>query len=157
LLIDGINFGEHLCVCALGIGIDGIKHPLALVEGDTENTTVVTDLLTGLRERGLDTTRPILVGVDGAKALTAAVKRVFDHPVIQRCQIHRGCKESTWWCRGVVVRRGGVEEGGGGGKSVGRRSGVVSVLGQDRADLAHDVADGAAADLEQFGEGVLAA
>ncbi|MGH3260501.1 MAG: IS256 family transposase, partial [Trebonia sp.] len=89
LMIDGINFGEHLCVCALGIGIDGVKHPLALVEGDTENTTVVKDLLTGLRERGLDTTRPILVGVDGAKALTAAVKRVFDHPVIQRCQIHK--------------------------------------------------------------------
>jgi putative transposase len=89
LMIDGINFGEHLCVCALGIGIDGVKHPLALVEGDTENTTVVKDLLTGLRERGLDTTRPILIGVDGAKALTAAVKRVFDHPVIQRCQIHK--------------------------------------------------------------------
>lgn len=89
LMIDGINFGEHLCVCALGIGIDGVKHPLALVEGDTENTTVVKDLLTGLRERGLDTTRPILIGVDGAKALTAAVKRVFDHPVIQRCQ--RAC------------------------------------------------------------------
>ncbi len=89
LMIDGITFGEHLCVCALGIGIDGVKHPLALVEGDTENTTVVKDLLAGLRERGLDTTRPILIGVDGAKALTAAVKRVFDHPVIQRCQIHK--------------------------------------------------------------------
>jgi transposase-like protein len=89
LMIDGINFGEHLCVCALGIGIDGIKHPLALVEGDTENTTVVKELLSGLRERGLDTTRPILVGIDGAKALTAAVKRVFDHPVIQRCQLHK--------------------------------------------------------------------
>src|SRR5665648_762858 len=51
---------------ALGIGIDGVKHPLGLVEGSTENTTVVTDLLTGLRERGLDTTRPIFVGIDGA-------------------------------------------------------------------------------------------
>jgi putative transposase len=89
LMIDGINFGEHLCVCALGIGIDGTKHPLALVDGDTENTTVVKDLLTGLRERGLDTTRPILVSIDGAKALAAAVKRIFDHPVIQRCQIHK--------------------------------------------------------------------
>ncbi len=51
LMIDGVHFGEHICVVALGIGIDGIKHPLAVVEGDTENTTVVTDLLTGLRER----------------------------------------------------------------------------------------------------------
>ena len=60
-----------------------------MVEGDTENTTVVTDLLAGLRERGLDTTRPILVVLDGAKALRAAVTRVFDHPVIARCQLHK--------------------------------------------------------------------
>ena len=89
LMIDGVHFGEHLCVVALGIGIDGTKHPLAVVEGDTENTTVVTDLLVGLRERGLDTTRPILVVLDGAKALKAAVTRVFDRPVIARCQQHK--------------------------------------------------------------------
>ena len=89
LMIDGVHFGEHVCVVALGIGIDGIKHPLAVVEGDTENTTVVKDLLVGLRERGLDTTRPILVVLDGAKALKAAVTRVFDHPVIARCQLHK--------------------------------------------------------------------
>jgi len=45
-MIDGVHFGEHLCVVALGIGIDGTKHPLGLVEGSTENTTVVTELLT---------------------------------------------------------------------------------------------------------------
>ena len=89
LMLDGVHFGEHVCVVALGIGIDGTKHPLALVEGDTENATVVTDLLVGLRERGLDVTRPILVVIDGAKALRAAVTRVFDHPVIARCQIHK--------------------------------------------------------------------
>ena len=89
LLIDGVHFGEHLCVVALGIGIDGTKHPLGLAEGSTENTSVVTDLLTGLRDRGLDTTRPIFVGIDGGKALRAAVVRVFDHPVIGRCQLHK--------------------------------------------------------------------
>ena len=89
LMIDGVHFGEHLCVVALGIGIDGTKHPLGLVEGSTENTTVVTDLLTDLRGRGLDTTRPILVGIDGGKALHAAVTAVFDHPVVQRCQAHK--------------------------------------------------------------------
>lgn len=89
LMIDGVHFGDHLCVVALGIGIDGTKHPLALVEGSTENTTTVTELLVGLRERGLDTTRPIFVGIDGGKALRAAVVRVFDHPVIARCQIHK--------------------------------------------------------------------
>jgi len=89
LMIDGVHFGEHLCVVALGIGIDGTKHPLGLVEGSTENTTVVTELLTDLRGRGLDTTRPILVGIDGGKALHAAITAVFDHPVIQRCQMHK--------------------------------------------------------------------
>jgi putative transposase len=89
LMLDGVHFGEHVCVVALGIGIDGTKYPLAVVEGDTENTTVVTDLLVGLRERGLDTRKPILVVIDGAKALKAAVTRVFDHPVIARCQLHK--------------------------------------------------------------------
>jgi putative transposase len=89
LMIDGVHFGEHLCVVALGIGIDGTKHPLGLAEGSTENTSVVTDLLTGLRERGLDTTRAIFVGIDGGKALHAAVIRVFSHPVIGRCQLHK--------------------------------------------------------------------
>ena len=89
LMIDGVHFGESVCVVALGIDSEGIKHPLALVEGATENATVVTDLLTGLRDRGLDVTRPILVGIDGAKALRRAVIDVFDHPVIQRCQLHK--------------------------------------------------------------------
>jgi transposase-like protein len=89
LMIDGVHFGEHLCVVALGIGIDGTKHPLGLAEGSTENTSVVTDLLSGLRDRGLDTTRAIFVGIDGGKALRAAVVHVFDHPVIGRCQLHK--------------------------------------------------------------------
>src|SRR5665648_345021 len=89
LMVDGVHFGDHLCVVALGIGIDGVKHPLGLAEGSTENTTVVTDLLTGLGDRGLDTTRAIFVGIDGGKALRAAVERVFEHPVIQRCQLHK--------------------------------------------------------------------
>ena len=89
LMIDGVYFAEHLCVVALGIDINGTKHPLGLVEGSTENTTVVKNLLTGLRNRGLDTTRPILAVLDGAKALAAGVGEVFDKPVIARCQIHK--------------------------------------------------------------------
>jgi putative transposase len=89
LLVDGVHFGEHTCVVALGIAIDGTKHPLALVEGATENATLARELLTGLRERGLDTTRPILCVIDGAKALRRAILDVFDHPVIARCQQHK--------------------------------------------------------------------
>lgn len=89
LMVDGVRFAEHLCVVALGIDIDGVKHPLAVVEGSTENTTLVRGLLVGLRERGLDTTKPILAVLDGAKALRAAVLEVFDHPVLARCQLHK--------------------------------------------------------------------
>jgi putative transposase len=89
LMIDGVHFGEHTCVVALGIAIDGTKHPLALVEGSTENATLARELLVGLRERGLDTTRPVLCVIDGAKALRRALLDVFDHPVIARCQQHK--------------------------------------------------------------------
>ena len=50
---------------------------------------MVTDLITGLRDRGLDVTRPILAVLDGAKALSRAVRDVFDKPLIQRCQQHK--------------------------------------------------------------------
>jgi putative transposase len=89
LMIDGVHFADHLCVVAMGIDVTGTKHPLAVAEGDTENATVVKDLLAGLRERGLDVTRPVLVVIDGAKALHSAVRAVFDHPVIARCQLHK--------------------------------------------------------------------
>jgi transposase-like protein len=84
-----VHFGEHCCVVALGIGIDGTKYPLSLAEGSTENKTLVTSLITDLRDRGLDVTRPVLAVIDGSKALAAAIKAVFDKPVIQRCQEHK--------------------------------------------------------------------
>jgi putative transposase len=88
-MVDGVHFAEHVCVVALGITIDGTKVPLAIEEGSTENTTLVTSLIVGLRERGLDVTRPILAVLDGSKALARAVQDVFDSPVIARCQLHK--------------------------------------------------------------------
>jgi hypothetical protein len=89
LMVDGIRVADHCCVVALGITIDGTKVPLALAEGSSENATVVIEVLVGLRERGLEVTRPILVVLDGAKALRRAVTEVFDHPVIQRLKLHK--------------------------------------------------------------------
>ena len=89
LMIDGVHFGEHTCVVALGIDIEGVKRPLAVEEGSTENATLVTDLVTGLRDRGLDVTRPILAVLDGARALSRAVKTSPAKPLIQRCQQHK--------------------------------------------------------------------
>ncbi len=89
LMVDGVHFAGHCCVVALGIDIDGTKHPLGVVEGSTENATLVTDLIVDLRERGLDATKPILAVIDGSKALRRAVLDVFDHAVIHRCQLHK--------------------------------------------------------------------
>jgi putative transposase len=72
LMVDGVHFGEHCCVVALGIGMDGTKHPLAVEEGSTENATLVTDLLVGLRERGLDVTQ---AGAGGDRRVEGAAPR----------------------------------------------------------------------------------
>jgi len=89
VMVDGVHFADHLLVVAMGIAIDGQKHPLAVLEGSTENATLVTELFVSLRERGLDVTRPTLFVIDGAKALSSAIRAVFDHPVIARCQLHK--------------------------------------------------------------------
>ncbi len=72
----------------------GSCNPLAVVEGATENTTTVTDLLVGLGDRGLDVTQPILVVIDGAKALRSAVETVFDCPVVAAASSTRSAASS---------------------------------------------------------------
>jgi hypothetical protein len=89
--IDGLHIGNDLVlVAALGIDADGRKHPLALVEGATENAAVVQALIDNLIERGLDPKICRLFIVDGAKALSKVIRRTFGaHTPIQRCQIHK--------------------------------------------------------------------
>jgi putative transposase len=88
LLIDGIRVAEHTWVVASGSPWMAPRSR-SPGRGRPENATVVGDLLAGLPDRGLDTTRPLLVVLDGAKVLRRAVTDVFDHPVIQRCQLHK--------------------------------------------------------------------
>jgi putative transposase len=90
LMIDGEHFAEHCCVVALAITTDGTKVPVGLWLGDTENKTVATHLLADLVERGLSAAGGLLVVIDGAKALAAAVRKVFgDQALIQRCTLHK--------------------------------------------------------------------
>jgi putative transposase len=64
--------------------------PVGLWEGDTENKTVVKVLLADLVARGLDATDGLLVVIDGAKALAAAVREVFGaNAAVQRCTLHK--------------------------------------------------------------------
>jgi hypothetical protein len=89
--IDGLHIGNNLVlVAALGIDGEGHKHPLALVEGATENAAVVQALIDDLIERGLDPKICRLFIVDGAKALSKVIRRTFGaHTPIQRCQLHK--------------------------------------------------------------------
>jgi putative transposase len=88
--LDGIRFGEIHVIVALGIDTEGHKHILGLREGSSENTTVVTDLLTDIVTRGLDPQRRRLFIIDGSKALRAAIDEVFgDKNPIQRCRNHK--------------------------------------------------------------------
>jgi len=89
--IDGLHVSDDLVlVAAIGIDGEGGKHPLALVEGATENTATVQALLDNLVERGLDPAVSRLFIVDGAKALSKAIRVTFGKDsLIQRCQVHK--------------------------------------------------------------------
>jgi len=88
--VDGFDFAGHTMVGALGVTADGTKVPLGVVEGSTENASVVRGLIAGLRDRGLDATEGILFVLDGGKALAKAVRDVFgETAVIARCRLHK--------------------------------------------------------------------
>jgi putative transposase len=90
VLIDGTPFKDRQMIAALGIGCDGTKTVLGIREGATENTAVVSALLSELVERGLDFSTPRLYVLDGGKALAAAVrKHAGEAAFIQRCQVHK--------------------------------------------------------------------
>src|SRR5918994_1879961 len=67
LMIDGICLKERTNVVALGITTDGVKIPLGLWDGSTENETVATALLSDLVDRCLDIEQGVLVVLDGSK------------------------------------------------------------------------------------------
>ncbi len=90
LLIDSKEVGGQTLVVALGIEITGEKQVLGLWQGATENTTVAKALLEDLVARGLKQSRRYLFVIDGAKALRAAIEKVFgERAEVQRCQFHK--------------------------------------------------------------------
>jgi len=90
LMVDGIRFGEHTLVVALGIDSTGTKHALAIREGSTENATLCRSLLADIVARGVPADRTILVVIDGGTGLRSAVKQVFgDYALVQRCEVHK--------------------------------------------------------------------
>jgi putative transposase len=90
LMLDGEHMAKRCVVVALAITAEGSKKPVGLWDGSTENKTVVRALLADLVSRGLAFDDGLLVVCDGAKALAAAVREVFDaKAAIQRCTPHK--------------------------------------------------------------------
>jgi transposase-like protein len=89
MMLDGLELKGRMMIVALGITTQGVKIPLGLWEGSTENATVATALLADLVERGLDPEQGMLFVLDGSKALRKAVRSVFGEVPVQRCLWHK--------------------------------------------------------------------
>jgi putative transposase len=90
MMLDGLEIAERTHVVALGISTEGVKIPLGLWEGSTENATLARTLLADLVDRGLDPEQAILFVIDGGKALRRAIKDVFgEHALVHRCHRHK--------------------------------------------------------------------
>jgi transposase-like protein len=89
MMLDGLELKGRMMIVALGITTEGVKIPLGLWEGSTENATVATALLSDLVERGLDPEQGMLFVLDGSKALRKAVRSVFGEVPVQRCLRHK--------------------------------------------------------------------
>jgi hypothetical protein len=120
-MLDGLELTGRCCVVALGITTDGVKVPLGLWDGSTENKRVCVELLADLVERGPGCDQGVLVVLDGGKALRAAVDAVFSHVPVQRCDGDghhdaqlatqaRGLFSGAWSLgRGASCRRRGAQ------------------------------------------------
>jgi transposase-like protein len=90
IYLDGVQFGEHHVIAALGVDSAGKKHVLGMVSGASENQEASVRLLENLVERGVDPKKRYLFVMDGAKALRAAVRQVFgSKQLVQRCRLHK--------------------------------------------------------------------
>ena len=90
IYIDGLRFGNHLIIAAVGVDAQGQKHVLALREGATENADVAKSRLEELVARGVKPGRRRLFVLDGAKALRAAIDQVYGtNQPVQRCRQHK--------------------------------------------------------------------
>jgi len=90
IYLDGLVFGRHHVLTAIGVDTDGYKHVLGLVEGASENAAAAKALLEDLVSKGIKSGRRRLFVIDGSKALRAGVDAIYgqDNPV-QRCRAHK--------------------------------------------------------------------
>ena len=90
IYLDGLRFGRHHVLAAVGVDSQGNKHVLGLRQGASENAVVVQGLLEDLVARGIRPGRRRLFVIDGSKALRQGIDAVYgsNNPV-QRCRRHK--------------------------------------------------------------------
>jgi len=90
LYLDGVVFGDHHVLVAVGVDEEGRKHVLGLAQGASENQVAAKGLLEDLVRRGVKPDRKYLFVIDGSKALRAAIDAVFGAgQAVQRCRNHK--------------------------------------------------------------------
>ncbi len=90
IYLDGLIFGDHHVLVAVGVDEEGKKHVLGVAEGASENQVVAKGLLEDVVRRGVRTDRKYLFVIDGSKALRAAIDAVFGaENAVQRCRHHK--------------------------------------------------------------------
>ena len=90
IYVDGIIMAKHHLIAAIGVDAGGAKHVLGLTSGSSENARVVKDLLSSLRDRGVDLNVARLWVIDGSKALRAGIDQYCGAAArIQRCRLHK--------------------------------------------------------------------
>lgn len=88
--IDGFGFAEETLVGAIGVDEQGIKVPLTVIHGTTENKAVCKRLLDDLESRGFDPSSGVLFVIDGGKAIYHAINDKWsDVALIGRCRAHK--------------------------------------------------------------------
>ena len=134
MMIDGIDLGERTNVVALGITTEGVKIPLGLWGGSTENAAVATALLSDLVERGLDPEQGILFVIDGRRRCG---RRSAPSSATHRSRGVSGTRNATssTTCPSANGRRSssGCEERG---RSTTTLAGSTSSVGSRRSSIA---------------------
>nr|WP_273424328.1 IS256 family transposase [Halomonas sp.] len=86
---SNVRLDDRLCLLVIiGVTEHGHKELVAVEDGHRESEASWRELLTGLRERGLDHAPKLAVG-DGALGFWKALSKVFPETRHQRCWVHK--------------------------------------------------------------------
>jgi transposase-like protein len=90
LVIDGMPLDGQMTIGVLGVDLTGKKHFLGFREGAAENSEVCNRLFEDLTSRGLQLDHPMLIVLDGSRALEKAANDTCGkNAVIHRCNFHK--------------------------------------------------------------------